>query len=610
MLPLLSPYARDEVLFQAVLDLRPTIVTPARRTEVKAVSAPTAAGSRTIADGEGLDVYVFPGQGAQAKGMGRELFDRFPELVARADAILGYSLRELCLDDPDRNLRNTEYTQPALYVVNALTWLATLQEGGRLPDYLLGHSLGEFAALFASGVYDFDTGLRLVAERGRLMGRVSGGMMAAVSAIDADLVQRVLDDADLSEVDIANYNAPTQTVIAGPAEAINRALALFKAEGARCAPLNVSAPFHSRYMATAAAEFGRLLDVTTFSAPKIPVISNVDARPYRADGVADTMRRQIVSPVRWTDSVRLLMGLGEFRVRELGPGQVLTKLVARIREEATPTRQEPSRAVPVQRRTTPDALGSAAFRRDYGVRHAYAAGGMHHGVSSVELVSRLARARLLGYFGAAGLTVADVAAAVGRIRDAVPTGAPFGVNVTHDPFDPRAEADLVDVLVREDVRFVEAATYVEVTAPLVRHRLTGARLLPDGTVHAPASFWPRSPASTPPASSSRPHPAPSCNGWSTKVYSPRRRRRPASGSPWPTTSARSVTRPTTPTRARCRPCCPRYAGCVRSWAVSPTRYASGEGEASVLRSRRRRRSYSARTSSSPVPSTCARPRAG
>ncbi|WP_329110184.1 ACP S-malonyltransferase [Micromonospora sp. NBC_01699] len=485
VLPLLSPYARDEVLFQAVLDLRPTIVTPARRTEVKAVSAPTAAGSRTIADGEGLDVYVFPGQGAQAKGMGRELFDRFPELVARADAILGYSLRELCLDDPDRNLRNTEYTQPALYVVNALTWLATLQEGGRLPDYLLGHSLGEFAALFASGVYDFDTGLRLVAERGRLMGRVSGGMMAAVSAIDADLVQRVLDDADLSEVDIANYNAPTQTVIAGPAEAINRALALFKAEGARCAPLNVSAPFHSRYMATAAAEFGRLLDVTTFSAPKIPVISNVDARPYRADGVADTMRRQIVSPVRWTDSVRLLMGLGEFRVRELGPGQVLTKLVARIREEATPTRQEPSRAVPVQRRTTPDALGSAAFRRDYGVRHAYAAGGMHHGVSSVELVSRLARARLLGYFGAAGLTVADVAAAVGRIRDAVPTGAPFGVNVTHDPFDPRAEADLVDVLVREDVRFVEAATYVEVTAPLVRHRLTGARLLPDGTVHAP-----------------------------------------------------------------------------------------------------------------------------
>ncbi|WP_030587731.1 ACP S-malonyltransferase [Streptomyces anulatus] len=489
VLPLLSPYARDEVLYQAVLDTRSLLAAPARRTEVTTMTNETPVADPAT-PGDGFDVYVFPGQGAQAKGMGRDLFDRFPELVERADAVLGYSIRELCLEDPGRNLRDTRYTQPALYVVDALTWLAALQEGGRLPDYLLGHSLGEFAALFAAGVYDFETGLRLVAERGRLMGQVTGGTMAAVSAVDADLVREVLRDSELSGLDIANYNAPTQTVIAGPADAVNRALALFKDKGARCAPLNVSAPFHSRYMAQAAEEFGRLLDATPFAAPKIPVISNVDARPYAPDAVAATLRRQIVSPVRWTDSIRLLMGRGDFRVRELGPGQVLTKLIARIREEATPLRPEPERTVaptgPVGAAAPRGVeLGSAEFRRDHGVRHAYVAGGMHHGVSSVALVARLARSGLLGCFGAAGLPLADVADAIRGIRAAAGATAPFGVNLTHDPFNPRAEADMVDLLVRENVRLVEAATYVEVTPALVRHRLTGARILADGTVHAP-----------------------------------------------------------------------------------------------------------------------------
>ncbi|MCQ8769824.1 ACP S-malonyltransferase [Streptomyces telluris] len=504
VLPLLSPYARDEVLYRAVLDTRPLLAAPARRTEVKPMSTPVATQDRTAAGGKTLDVYVFPGQGAQAKGMGREVFDRFPDLVARADAVLGYSLRELCLEDPGRNLRDTRYTQPALYTVDALTWLAAVGEGGRLPDYVLGHSLGEFAALFAAGVFDFETGLRLVAERGRLMGQVTGGTMAAVSAVDAALVERVLREGGLDEIDIANYNAPSQTVIAGPVDAVNRALPLLKEAGARCAPLNVSAPFHSRYMAAAAEEFGRLLERTPFAAPKIPVISNVHARPYEAGEVAATLRRQIASPVRWTDSVRLLMGLGDLRVRELGPGQVLTKLVDRIRTEATPlpaaettvTAAETTppaapvapatvSAGPARSRTTAESLGSEAFRRDYGVRLAYAAGGMRHGVSSVDLVARMARAGLLSYFGASGLTPAETAAAVERIRERVPAGAPFGVNVTHDPFDPAAEDALVDVLVRHDVRFVEAATHVEVTPALVRHRLTGARVLPDGTVHVP-----------------------------------------------------------------------------------------------------------------------------
>ncbi|MGW0787729.1 ACP S-malonyltransferase [Streptomyces sp. NPDC002911] len=502
VLPLLSPYARDEVLYRAVLDARPRLAATPARIEVNPVSAPAVAPTRPPAALPTLDVHVFPGQGAQAKGMGREVFDRFPGLVDRADSVLGYSVRELCLLDPGRNLRDTRYTQPALYVVNSLNWLAAMGEGGRLPDFVLGHSLGEFSALFAAGVFDFETGLRLVAERGRLMGQVTGGTMAAVSSVDAELVEQVLRDNGLSDLDIANYNAPTQTVIAGPAKSVERALPELKKAGARCAPLNVSAPFHSRYMASAAEEFGRLLDATPFAAPKIPVISNVDARPYEAGEVATTLRRQIASPVRWTDSVRLLMGHGDLRVRELGPGQVLTKLVDRIRRETTPlpapgtarttaVHPAPARAgagpaAPVRPASaSAGSLGSKAFRQDYGVRLAYAAGGMRQGVASVDLVTRMAGAGLLSYFGASGLAARDVAPALAAIRARVPAGAPFGVNVTHDPFDPRAESELVDVLIREDVRFVEASTHVEATPALVRHRLTGARVLPGGTVHVP-----------------------------------------------------------------------------------------------------------------------------
>ncbi|MGX7829579.1 ACP S-malonyltransferase [Actinokineospora sp. 24-640] len=482
-LPLLSPYARDEALLTAVLAEAPA------RTEVPPVTTLTAPTPSTTTTADALRVWVFPGQGAQSKGMGRELFDRFPDLVARADAVLGYSLRELCLEDPGRDLRRTEYTQPALFAVEALTWLAAVQEGGRLPDVVLGHSLGEYAALFAAGAFDFETGLALVRERGRLMGAAGGGRMAAVSGITAERVAEVLRDNGLDRIDIANYNSPLQTVIAGPDDAIEASLPLFTAAGARCAPLNVSAPFHSRYMEPAAAEFAAVLARTRIAAPKIPVLANAEADFHTPDGVADALRRQITAPVRWTESVRVLMGLGPFELRELGPGQVLTKLVARIRDEATPLPRRPlpvslfTTAAPAPARQAPTAerLGSAEFRADHGVRLSYVVGGMHEGVSSPELVARLAKSRVLSFLGAPGLPAAEVADAIARVRALAGADAPFGVNLTHDPFTPNAEIELVDVVLRTGVRAVEVSTYVEASAELVRLRLSGARVNPDGT---------------------------------------------------------------------------------------------------------------------------------
>ncbi|MFI0777869.1 ACP S-malonyltransferase [Streptomyces sp. NPDC021212] len=487
-LPLLSPFSQDGALFEKVLayalpEDRPdgTPAPSAQKTEDRQMTSTP------------LRVHLFPGQGSQVKGMGKELFDRFPELTERADAILGYSIRSLCVDDPDRQLKQTAYTQPALYVVGALSHLAALQEGERLPDYALGHSLGEYVALFAAGVFDFATGLRLVCKRGELMSRATGGTMAAVAGCDTEAVRKVLEGHGLDAVDIANINAPSQTVIAGPKADIDRALPLFSEVGARCVPLNVSAPFHSRYMADAAEEFGRFLDGFAFAAPKVPVIANIDARPYGGAGdVKEKLRRQIAGPVLWSDSIRRLMGQGELEARELGPGTVLTKLVARIRSEATPLSSEaaplPSGTADTAAataRVTAGTLGSAAFRETYGTAYAYVAGGLHHGIGSVDLVAAMARAGFLSYLGTSGLTGDEVAGSIRALRDRLGPGAPFGVNLTYSPFGDRAERETVDAALREGVRFLEAATYVQITPALVRYRLRGARPLGDGRAHAP-----------------------------------------------------------------------------------------------------------------------------
>ncbi|AEW95946.1 MULTISPECIES: ACP S-malonyltransferase [Streptomycetaceae] len=490
-LPLLSPFSHDGALLEKALAYRaPAAPAPPPAPSPSPVPPTSEGPQMTRRTAPPLRVHLFPGQGSQVKGMGKELFDRFPELTATADRVLGHSIRTLCVEDPERRLKQTEFTQPALYVVGALSHLAALQEGGRLPDYALGHSLGEYVALFAAGVYDFATGLRLVAKRGELMSRASGGTMAAVAGCDVELVRKVLADGGLDALDVANYNAPTQTVIAGPKEVVEQALPLFTEAGARCVPLNVSAPFHSRYMAAAAEEFGRFLDGFDFHPPKIPVIANVDARPYRdAADVKDKLRRQIDGPVRWTDSVRYLMGQGELDVRELGPGTVLTKLVARIEAEATPLLPaEPERpAAPV---AAPSAsrgartLGSAAFREAYGVSYAYVAGGMHHGITSPEFVARMAGAGFLAFLGTAGLPAAEVERAVRRTRELLGGDGPFGVNLTYSPFGSGAEDAVVDAALGGGVRFLEASTYVQITPALVRYRLRGAKVT-DGRARAP-----------------------------------------------------------------------------------------------------------------------------
>lgn len=282
--------------------------------------------------------YVFPGQGAQNKGMGRTLFDEFKELTAQADQILGYSIKELCLNDPNLTLGLTQYTQPALYIVNALTYLEKIKEGEERPNFVAGHSLGEYDALFAAGAFDFITGLKLVKKRGELMGRAVGGAMAAVIGLNQEQMAEMLEQNQLQSIDIANLNSPFQIVISGPQNDIKKARVIFEeAKGVKLFTiLKTSGAFHSRYMREAQQEYEVFLNQVQFSNLTIPVISNVYARPYQQPDIWQNLIDQMTSPVKWTESIRYLMSCGEMTFQEIGPGRILTGLIQRIQKEAEP----------------------------------------------------------------------------------------------------------------------------------------------------------------------------------------------------------------------------------------------------------------------------------
>jgi malonyl CoA-acyl carrier protein transacylase len=282
--------------------------------------------------------FIFPGQGSQSRGMGGVLFDEFEELTSKADEILGYSIRELCMEDPNLNLSQTQYTQPALYIVNALSYLSRIKKTGKKPNFVAGHSLGEYNALFAAGAFDFATGLKLVKKRGELMSHATGGGMAAVIGLREEQIAEVLKRNNLQGIEMANYNSPTQIVLSGSKRDIEYAKLVF--EGIKDVQmfiiLKTSGAFHSRYMEEAKREFEVFLNAFEFSDLNIPVISNVHARPYKQSDIKQNLIQQITNPVKWTESIRYLMGRGEMKFEEIGAGNVLTGLVRRIKKEAEP----------------------------------------------------------------------------------------------------------------------------------------------------------------------------------------------------------------------------------------------------------------------------------
>jgi trans-AT polyketide synthase/acyltransferase/oxidoreductase domain-containing protein len=263
--------------------------------------------------------------------MGAELFERYPGLVAEADSILGYSIKELCLENPAGKLHSTDYTQPALYTVNALTFLAKVEDEDIKPDFVIGHSLGEYDALFASGAFDFATGLKLVQKRGALMSAATGGGMAAILGMDGKAVITALAELGADGIDVANFNSPNQTVISGRKADIETFAPQMKEKGARrVVILRVSGAFHSRYMKPAADEFEAFLDGFSFGRLEVPCIANCSAEPYTDELIASNLVSQMYSSVRWIDTITVLRKQGVDTFVEVGPGTVLSGLARQI----------------------------------------------------------------------------------------------------------------------------------------------------------------------------------------------------------------------------------------------------------------------------------------
>ncbi len=282
--------------------------------------------------------FLFPGQGSQYAGMGRSLVEAFPAARAvfkEADRTLGFSISRLCFEGPEEALKLTENTQPALLAVSVAA-LAVLREKGFSPDYVAGHSLGEYSALVAAGSLRFADALHLVRQRGRYMQDAIApgvGAMAALLKLPEGKLEAVLAEAAQGEVvSAANLNSPEQVVIAGHAGAVERAIELAKAAGARRAVrLPVSAPFHCSLMKPAQERLAVDLNQTAFADLACPLINNWQARQVRAGAAArQGLIEQVSSPVLWTDSIRYLVAQGVTRFIEVGAGGVLTGLLRAI----------------------------------------------------------------------------------------------------------------------------------------------------------------------------------------------------------------------------------------------------------------------------------------
>lgn len=279
--------------------------------------------------------YVFPGQGSQFSGMGKELYDASPAaraLFEEADRVLGFEISKIMFEGSAEELKQTKVTQPAVFIHSVAAAVALGEEF--TPQMVAGHSLGEFSALVAAGALSFESGLRLVYARAMAMQKACEEVpstMAAILALPDEKVEEVCEG--IEGVVAANYNCPGQVVISGTVEGVQKACAALKDAGAkRALPLAVSGGFHSPCMASAREELRAAIEQTEFATPRCPIYQNVDAKPHTSpEEIKANLIAQLTSPVRWTQSVRAMLADGAEEFVECGPGAVLTGLISKIK---------------------------------------------------------------------------------------------------------------------------------------------------------------------------------------------------------------------------------------------------------------------------------------
>ncbi len=285
--------------------------------------------------------FLFPGQGAQAVGMGKDIYENYEEaknVYDIADKVLNKNITKLCHEGPEESLKQTVNTQPCIVTTSIAMAEALRSELNICPDYTAGHSLGEYCAMFISGVMSLETTLKLIQKRADLMGASKGGSMSAILNAPSDVLASGLEEGrKIGYVDVANYNSPAQVVITGDEEAVKTAGEYMLQNGARrVVPLAVSGAFHSKYMEEAGKEFAEYIKDAELNNASVPVITNVDAEiTLKADEFRAKMPRQIHSSVYWTQTIQKMVSLGVDTFIEIGPGKVLSGLNKKIAPEAS-----------------------------------------------------------------------------------------------------------------------------------------------------------------------------------------------------------------------------------------------------------------------------------
>ncbi|MDP5210199.1 ACP S-malonyltransferase [Microbulbifer sp. 2205BS26-8] len=275
--------------------------------------------------------YLFAGQGTQKVGMGKGLFEQYQDLTESASEVLGYCIKSLCLLGSHEKLSDTLYAQPAIYTVNAFNYFNVLEEQGK-PDIAMGHSLGEYNALHAAGVFDFIQGLMLVKKRAEAMAKANGGGMVAVVGMHLEKIRFLMKRSGLSSLEVANYNTVEQTVVAGRADEVSLFARIMDDSGAMMTKeLDVSGAFHSSAMVPTTEAYRQEISSQEYAPLQFSVIANSTALPYEDQQVGTILAEQVISPVKWFDSIRYVLSLGDVEFVEIGESFHLSSMVRKIK---------------------------------------------------------------------------------------------------------------------------------------------------------------------------------------------------------------------------------------------------------------------------------------